>query len=130
MPGPSSQTQKLRSKIKKTLCTPVCNMIRFELDNVSIRYLHYNYVAGLIERDKIHINVSDGHSYDHDTDIITFDGENVAPNVIVHEATHAVIDAVNPGLTITKATGELCAYLAETIYAHLTTGSSVDLEYD
>ena len=84
---------------------------------MAIEYLMYNYVANLIEQNKIRIGMSSGRTYNHISDYITFDSVDVGPEVIVHEATHALIDAVYPGLTITNGTGEACAYLAETIYS-------------
>ena len=118
----------LRARMKTVLCTSHCNQIRFQLDNVKIEFLMYNYVAGLIEQGKIRVKMDSGPSYDHRTDLITFSDVDTEPNVIVHEATHALIDAVYPGLTITKGTGEACAYLAETIYSWIATGGSRDLD--
>ena len=119
---------QLRQRTTRILCSTHCNLIRFQLDNVKIESLMYNYVANLIEQNKIRIGMSSGRTYNHISDYITFDSVDVGPEVIVHEATHALIDAVYPGLTITKGTGEACAYLAETMYSWATIRASRDLE--
>ena len=124
----ATPTFQLRQRATSILCSSHCNLIRFQLDNVKVEYLMYNYVANLIEQNKIRIGMSSGRTYNHISDYITFDDVDVGPEVIVHEATHALIDAIYPGLTITKGTGEACAYLAETIYSWVTIGTSRDLE--
>ncbi|MCA9051581.1 MAG: hypothetical protein KDA89_22740, partial [Planctomycetaceae bacterium] len=65
---------------------------------------------------------------DHRTDTITFTGPNVEDSVIVHEATHALLDATHVGKSITKGSHETAAFLAETVYmlAGSRTGHSIE----
>ncbi len=79
----------------------------------------YSYVAGLVRDDHVHINIGSGNGYDYVSNTITYNSVDVSPKAIVHEATHAVIDATNPGKEVTKGTHEAAAYLAESVYALL-----------
>jgi hypothetical protein len=110
-----SETDKLRGRFR-SLKSPILNLVRFQLNNVKIQYLQYNWISDLVVSGKISLTMSAGRSYDHMTDTLSIDDADAAFNVIVHEATHAIIDACYPGLKITKGTGEACAYLAETVF--------------
>jgi hypothetical protein len=128
MASKAEQIRTLRSKTKNILCSTLCNQIRFRLDDIHIDYLMYNYVAGLIDGDKMHIGMDSGRNYSHETDTLRFESDDIPPWVIVHEATHALIDAVYPGRKVTKGTHEACAYLAETMYSLVLRGEFPDLE--
>lgn len=82
----------------------------------------YAYVAGLVKDDHVHITIGDGDGYDHMPNNMILSSTGVAPAAIVHEATHALIDATNPDKEVTKGTHEAAAYLAETIYMLLSGG--------
>lgn len=121
-----AEISRLRAKAKTLLTSSVCKQIRFKLDNVAIQYLMYGYVAGLIAEDHVHIKVESGDGYDHVFNTMTFSSADPHAATIVHEATHAVIDATNAGKDVTKGTHETAAYLAETIFS-LLSGDSPDL---
>jgi hypothetical protein len=70
------------------------------------------YIGSEILRDKVHVREGGSNWYDHVSNVRSVDDFDTEPHVIVHEATHAVIDATNPGLIITKGSGEAAAYLA------------------
>jgi hypothetical protein len=77
----------------------------------------YPYIGNAIALDNVHLDIGDGHSYDPHNNTITFDSLGVNETTIVHEATHALIDATHRGQSFTTGVHETTAYLAETIYA-------------
>jgi hypothetical protein len=107
------EKQQLREKAANVLRSATCTSIRFRLDNVRIERSMYPYIAGAILENRVHIEEGGGDGYDHTTNTIFFQSTGVQPATIVHEATHAVIDATMKGQNITKGTGEAVAYLAE-----------------
>ncbi len=88
----------------------------------------YGYIGDAILRNKVRVIIGDGNAYYRSSNTLKFDAYDVKSHAIVHEATHAVIDATHKGVTITIGTGEAAAYLAEMIYAIVTTGESVYLD--
>jgi hypothetical protein len=112
----ASDVQFVRNRYAKGMGASVMNLVRFRLANISIQYMQYAWVGDLVRQGRIHIKVDSGDSYDHVTDTIGIDDPKCWFHVLVHEGTHAVIDACNPGLSITKGNGEACAYVAETVF--------------
>ena len=66
----------------------------------------------------IRVVVGSGNGYDNTTTprTLTFASADPQPGTIVHEATHAVIDATHKGQTIQKGANEAAAFLAEAVY--------------
>ena len=124
----AAEINKLRARARNILCSSHCNYsIRFKLENIRIQALQFGYIGDLISRGKINIRIGSGNGYDHRSNTLIFYDVDVEAHVIVHEATHAAIDATHQGVTITKGHGEAAAYLAEMIYSIVTTGGAVDL---
>ncbi|MBR1155223.1 hypothetical protein [Bradyrhizobium sp. JYMT SZCCT0428] len=117
-----------RSRAKGILTSPACNNIRFKLDNVQIRSFMFGYIGDAIARNRVHIKAEGFNGYDHESDTIFLVSPDVRPHELVHEATHAVIDATNRGLVISKGPGEAAAYLAETVYSIVTQGEANSLD--
>jgi hypothetical protein len=110
--------EKLRWRMSRILHSKECRAIRFKLDNVTIQTYMYAYIGDAITDRLVQINTAtSGHAYDHLSNTIFVDSHSVAPAVIVHEATHAVIDATHQGKSISVGTHEASAYLAETLYS-------------
>jgi hypothetical protein len=110
--------EKLRWRMSRVLHSKECRAIRFKLDNVVIQTYMYAYIGDAITDRLVNINPnSSGHAYDPKSNTIIVDSHDVAPAVIVHEATHAVIDATHQGKNISVGTHEAAAYLAETLYS-------------
>lgn len=108
--------RQLRSRMARVLRSKACFAIRFRLDNVGIQTYMYSYIADAIVDNRVHVEIGDGHHYDYHPNTITFDSLDVEPATIVHEATHAVIDATHSGKNITNGAHEASAYLAEALY--------------
>jgi hypothetical protein len=119
---------QLRARAQGVLTSQICNQIRFKLDNVRIQSFMFGYIGTAIGMGRIKFRVGGGNGYDHKSNTMFLMSEDVPSNEIVHEATHAIIDATNPGLTITKGTGEAAAYLAETVYSIVAFGEPRSLD--
>jgi hypothetical protein len=135
----ASPEELLRSRVIRILRSRACLSIQFTIVGSTIMGYGYGYVADMIERGGVKItfgNTGIGDAqYDHQphlTPTLTFDPNNPAiassPSgraQIVHEATHAVLDAVRKGRTIGFGDDEVAAYLAQTIYS-LNAGDTVN----
>lgn len=114
-----AEIRNLRARADSILRKPACNSIRFRLDNVTLHTFMYGYIGHAIANDRVHIRIDGnrGDSYDPGNDTITFGSTDIPDYTIVHEATHAIIDATHSGKTVTVAAGEAVAYVAESLYA-------------
>ena len=113
----ANDIQFVRNRFASGMGASVMNLVRFKLNNISIQFLQYAWLGDLVKQGRIRIDVGSGDNYDHNTDIIGIDDPKCWFSNLVHEGTHAIIDGCNPGLTITKGSGEACAYLAETMFS-------------
>ncbi len=110
--------EKLRWRMSRVLHSRECRAIRFKLDNVAIQTYMYAYIGDAITDHVVNVNANaSGRGYDHRSNTITFTSHDIFPAAIVHEATHAIIDATHQGKNISKGTHEAAAYLAETLYS-------------
>ena len=107
--------QALGTRVKSILRSATCFSICFRLDNIAIQTHMYSAIAGEVELGGIHLKI-DGRGYDPTSDTLTMDTDDPEPAVVVHEATHAAIDAYHLGLNVTLGTHEAPAYLGETLY--------------
>jgi hypothetical protein len=125
----SAAEESLKKRVVSVLRSPACMSIQFTYVGSTVMGYGYGYVADVIEKGGIQIKIRDTGSftagYDHRGSTPTFTFSNADPEIvsspegsatIVHEATHAVIDAVRKGRTIAFGDNEVAAYLAETIY--------------
>jgi hypothetical protein len=112
-------TPALLSRMQRVLSSPAANAVRFQLDNVAIHSYMLGYIATAVGDDRVHVRVdgSRANSYNPEFNTINFIFADPDDATIVHESTHAAIDATNPGLAVTVATGEAVAYVAESVYA-------------
>jgi hypothetical protein len=117
--GSQDPSPALLTRAQRILTSAPANAIRFRLDNVAIHSYMFGYIGSSIADDRVHIRIdaSRGNGYDPAFNTITFTSSDPDTATIVHEATHAVIDATNPGLAVSVATGEAVAYVAESVYA-------------
>jgi hypothetical protein len=116
------EIKTLRGKIASVLATPHTFKIRFEVANVSITRFMYHAIASSIADGTINVVEGDGEAYYHDTDTLMVGSLNPPSVRIVHEATHAIIDATLKGKWVRRGVHELAAYLAESIWA-VSTGT-------
>jgi hypothetical protein len=123
-----SDEDDLRRIVISVLRSRGCRDIAFKNAGVSIMGYGYGYVADMLEQLKVGIVLGNTGgftaTYDERTNTFTFGAnalrEAMTPGgrgTIVHEATHAVIDAVAPGRNIGYGEEEVSAYLAQTIYS-------------
>jgi hypothetical protein len=120
---------ELREHVARILCTQHTLKIAFRLDNLCITRFMYHSIARAILDDDIHLELGSGNAYDHETDVMELESTTPKPAAVVHEAMHAIIDAMHKGDTVRKGTHEAAAYLAEAIWA-LSSGNElyVDVE--
>src|SRR5260221_4984324 len=97
--------EKLRWTMSNTLHSPACRAIRFRVDNVAIQTYMYSYIGDAITNRLIQVDpTGTGRTYDPASNVLTVDSLHVPPAVIVHEATHAAINATHQGKRITTGT--------------------------
>jgi hypothetical protein len=106
---------KHRARIMSVLATPACAEIRFKLAGVRIYRLRYNYLAGLIDADKVHVDFG-GPWCDYKSRTILLD-EGEWDATVVHESTHALINISHAGETLPNGVHEASAYIAEALWA-------------
>jgi hypothetical protein len=116
---------KHRDRIVRVLATPACAEIRFKLADVRIYRLRYNYLAGLVQADKVHVDFG-GPRYDYKSKTILLD-EGEWDATVVHESTHALINISHAGETLTNGVHEASAYVAEALWA-LNAGRDVAID--
>jgi hypothetical protein len=135
----ASPEELLRSRVIRILRSRACLDIQFTIAGSTIMGYGYGYVADMIEQNGVRIRIGDTGGftakYDHQpngTPTLTFDPKDPSlassPSgraTIVHEATHAVLDAVGKGKTIGYGDDEVAAYLAQTIYS-LNAGDTIN----
>src|SRR6478735_6077685 len=121
----SEGERRLMQKVDRTLKSKECFAIRFRLDNIGIQTYMYMYIVQAIRENRIHLEIGDGDHYDDTTNphTLTLGSADVPARTIVHEATHAVIDATHKGQKLSRGSNEVAAFLAESIYG-LYTGES------
>lgn len=122
-----SDEDDLRAFVVGTLRAQACKSITFTIVGTTIMAYGYGYVADMIANGTVGVAIGDtgafDASYDHPqggSPAITF-GPDFSSNAegrcsIVHECTHAVVDAVRVHRSISYGDSEVTAYLAETIY--------------
>lgn len=117
-------------KVQRTLRSKECFAIRFQLDNIRIQTYMYSYIVQAIVANQIRVRVGDGNHYDDRTNphTLTLESGDPPSRTIVHEATHAVIDATHKGQKHSRGANEAAAFLAEAIYG-LYTGESMGQEF-
>lgn len=122
-----SAEEDLRKRVVSVLRSPACMNIKFTIVGSTVMGYGYGYVADVIEQGGIKVKIGNTGAftanYDHrgSTPTFVFGDPSIVSSpegraTIVHEATHAVIDAVRKGRTIAFGDNEVAAYLAETIY--------------
>ena len=128
-----SAEEDLRKRVVNVLRSQACMQIQFNVAGSTVMGYGYGYVADVIEQGGIKIKIGNTGaftaSYDHQGSTPTFvfgDPAMVSSPegraTIVHEATHAVIDAVRKGRTMAFGDNEVAAYLAEALY-RINTGA-------
>jgi hypothetical protein len=104
--------------MERILRSQDCFKIRFRLMNVGIDSYMWPYVADVIATGTwLNVSIGGGNGYDPKTQNVSFSDDNPSPSVIVHEATHILINATHVNKTIRTGVGEAAAYLAEYLFA-------------
>jgi hypothetical protein len=127
-----SAEEDLKKRVINILRSPACMRIQFTFAGSTVMGYGYGYVADVMEQGGIRIGIANTGgftaNYDHrdKTPIFVFSDPAMVSSpdgraTIVHEATHAVIDAVRMGRSINYGDNEVAAYIAEFIY-RLNTG--------
>lgn len=123
-----AEIKSLRQRTVGILRSKPCMDIKFTMDNITIMGYGYGYISQMIEEENVDFSIgnvgnftalynSRNNTFGFKTADIGKSGDAGERGTIVHEATHAVIDATGKGRTIKYATDEVAAYLAEMIYA-------------
>jgi hypothetical protein len=122
----------LARRVARILRNGSCFKIRFKVDGLFIQTYQYVYIAGAAEDDTVKVRIGTPGPYDAQYDPaanrMTFSSGDVGTTPdgevsIVHESTHAVLDATYGGrgssdrAQASFESGELAAYIAETLYA-------------
>ncbi len=124
-----SDEEILRAKTISIISAKACRAISFTVARMTVMSYGYSYVSDLLARDSIHIAIGGGESgttasYDGKANTIHFGTRD--PNVlgspsgrqtVVHECTHALIDATCAGRDVKFGDDEAAAYLAQMAYA-------------
>ena len=118
--------RKLMQNLRVTLRSKECRAIRFRMENIGIQTFMYSYIVDAIGNGRISLTIGNGDHYDDTTTphSFTFNSDDPPARTIVHEATHAVIDATHKGQKMARGTNEAAAFLAESVYG-LYTGESM-----
>jgi hypothetical protein len=101
--------------------------IRFRIDGSTIMAYGYGYLADMIDQKSVQIVFGDTGgftaSFRHDPGSPAqlvfapdFSWNDDSMGTVVHEATHAVVDAVRVGRPISYGDNEVAAYVAETLF--------------
>jgi hypothetical protein len=122
---------KLRLKVLSALNSKACGAIAFQAAGISVMGYHYGYLADLVAQYCVDIKFgvvdpAASAEYDHTTDTLRFSNRNLGfyatPSgraQIIHECTHALIDAAHPGKPVRRSDNEFICWLAQTIYSLL-----------
>jgi hypothetical protein len=118
---------QLRPLIAALLRSRPVQAIRFRIDGSTIMSFGYGYIADMIEQQRVQIGFGNTGGFTANFDHVkgspaemNFD-PNLAWNddamaTVVHETTHAVVDAVRVGRPISYGDNEVAAYVAETLF--------------
>lgn len=124
-------SQSLRARVGNILLSPACQKINFSLDGTCVDGSSFAYVAlALVSQPAAHggirfgKNISPGAEaqYHPSRNMFCFPRENYGQTgwermTIVHESTHALIDAKRQSTTMLA--NEMCAFVAGAIYNDL-----------
>src|SRR5262245_58906317 len=107
---------RMRARVGRLLKSQACLEIRFKISTICIQRFMYTYIGQGVIDDLIHIDLDNNPVYDPDTRTLGVESD-AKDSTIVHEATHAIINATNPGQVFTKGVHEAAGYLAEAVWA-------------
>lgn len=136
-----SDELKLRVKVLGTLNSKACHDIAFEAAGISVMGYHYGYLADLVAQYCIDVKFgvvdpAASAEYDHMTNTLRFANRNLGFYAspagraqIVHECTHALIDATQSGKQVRRADNEAICWIAQTIFSSRS-GDSVRKDGD
>jgi hypothetical protein len=139
----SAAIAQVREQTGKILTSDDCQKINFSLENVQIDGGGYFYVAlALLNTNmspssvkfKIDPSISAGAEYHIKQNTFVFRTTGVAFDkgdgyqIIVHEATHAVIDSKSAKQKVLRVTNEMCAYIAGGLF-NIIAGDNADDNY-
>ncbi len=131
-----SDEDLLRAKTISILRTRPCLDIRFSIAGITLMGYGYGYIADMLALDSVHVAIGNTGgftaTYDNKSNTITFGTRNPADlgtvdgrGTVIHECTHAVIDAVAKGRSVAYGDDEVAAYLAQTVYS-LNAGDKIN----
>ena len=126
-----NELKNLREQVGKILTSDACQKINFTLENVRVDGSDYFYVAlALLNtatrtshvKFKIDPSIAANAQYLIEANTFVFRAAGVAfdqgngHRTIVHEATHAVIDAKSEKTKVLRITNEMAAFIAGSLY--------------
>jgi hypothetical protein len=114
-----TQERKLTNRIVDVLKWTQCASIRFKLELVGIQSFMYLHTSNAVREGAITVQVNPNSSpyFDPDARLMSLPKADPEPNVIVHEATHALILTTHVGKVLSVITHEAAAYLAEAVFS-------------
>lgn len=124
----ASNEELLRAKTISILRSRACLDIAFTISGMTLMGYGYGYVADMLAQDAVHVLIGNTNGftarYDGSINTIFYGTRNPADlatvdgrGTVVHECTHAVIDAIRKGRWVDYGDDEVAAYLAQTVYA-------------
>lgn len=124
----ASPEDVLRAKAVSILRSKACLDIKFSVAGMTLMAYGYGYVADMLAQDVIKVAIGATGvftaAYDSAHNRITFgtkDPVDLATadgrGTVVHECTHALIDAIRKGRSVAYGDNEVAAYIAQTVYA-------------
>jgi hypothetical protein len=137
----SNELKNLREQVGKILTSDACQKINFTLENVRVDGSDYYYVAlALLNttlgpshvKFEIDSTIAAQAQYRIRANTFVFRTAGVAfdkgdgHQAIVHESTHAVIDAKSAKTKILRITNEMAAYIAGGLYNVFTSNNAND----
>ncbi len=124
----ASDEDILRAKAISILRSKACLDIKFSVAGMTVMAYGYGYVADMLAQNVIKVAIGNTGgftaTYDGLNNKMTFgakDPVNLSTAdgraTVVHECTHAVIDAIRKGKSVAYGDDEVAAYIAQTVYS-------------
>lgn len=118
----------LRAKTISIIRSRPCLDIAFTIAGMTLMGYGYGYVADMLQDGVIGVAIGPtggfDASYDSSANLITFSSPDPAKiatpsgrGTVVHECSHAVVDAVAKGKSVAYGDDEVAAYIAQTVYS-------------
>lgn len=132
----ATDEDQLRNKAESILRPKPCMDIKFTLSGMTLMGYGYGYVAQMLTDGVIKVVIGQTHGftarYDSSINTLFFGTRNPGDlgtvdgrGTVVHECTHAVVDATQKGKFVAFGNDEVAAYIAQTVYS-LNAGDTIN----